>query len=236
MVRNVAEAPMLAPGKGWPFTAPLIFPLHTLYRTALGWSSSRRSLLLAATAVLSSAAWRPSLALDVALEGSSTGSFTTYTDPTDGFSLRVPAGWLAGEGALPGNTSFSGASGARRTLAWFPPDASPRDVNVTVTVTNVSVEFTRLGSLGSPAVFGGQLVGGQDRSQLLRAPSWARGREPIQVARLLDASQLGPDRYWVEYVQQQLPPTATPADAAAAAAAAGVAAGAAAGAAAAGGS
>lgn len=44
-----------------------------------------------------------------------------------------------------------GASGARRTLAWFPTDGSadPGDVNVSVTITNTSLEFTKLGSFGT---------------------------------------------------------------------------------------
>jgi hypothetical protein len=41
------------------------------------------------------------------------------------------------------------APGTRRTLAWFPEGANPRDVNLSVVVTNVSVEFTKLGSFGT---------------------------------------------------------------------------------------
>lgn len=51
--------------------------------------------------------------------------------------------------------------GARRTLAWFPENVSPRDVNVTITVTNVSVEFTKLGSFGTPLQFASNLVNSQ---------------------------------------------------------------------------
>ncbi|EFJ42751.1 hypothetical protein VOLCADRAFT_97118 [Volvox carteri f. nagariensis] len=72
------------------------------------------------------------------LEGA-TSVLSRYTDPQDGFTLAVPPGWVFGEGELPGNSSFSGASGARRTLVWIPEGANPRDVNVTLVITNVSV-------------------------------------------------------------------------------------------------
>ncbi|GLC47508.1 hypothetical protein PLESTB_001805500 [Pleodorina starrii] len=162
-------------------------------------SLNRRSLLLASSAAIAMAPWRQA----EALEGAGAG-FSSYTDPLDGFTLSVPPGWVVGEGELPGNSSFTGASGARRTLAWFPEGANPRDVNVTLVITNVSVEFTKLGSFGSPSSFGSSLVASQDRSYLLRAPEWARGKEPIQIAKLVDASELS-GRYYVEYTVQKLP-------------------------------
>jgi hypothetical protein len=39
------------------------------------------------------------------------GQLTSYTDPIDGFTISVPAGWVFGEGEIGGNKSFSGASG-----------------------------------------------------------------------------------------------------------------------------
>ncbi|GIL66770.1 hypothetical protein Vafri_20280, partial [Volvox africanus] len=164
-------------------------------------SFNRRSLLLASGALIGSAPWLPALAL----EGSSTAQVpSVYTDPQDGFKLAIPSGWVFGEGQLPGNSSFTGASGARRTLVWFPEGANPRNVNVTLVITNVSVEFTRLGSFGSPYQFGSSLVNSQDRSYLLRAPQWARGKDPIQIAKLVEASEIS-NRYFVEYTVQKLP-------------------------------
>ncbi|KXZ47533.1 hypothetical protein GPECTOR_34g692 [Gonium pectorale] len=96
------------------------------------------------------------------------------------------------------------AAGARRTLAWFPEGANPRDVNVTLVITNVSVEFTKLGSFGTPYTFGSSLVNSQDRSYLLRSPEWARGKDPIQIAKLVDAAEVG-GKYFVEYTVQKLP-------------------------------
>eukprot|EP00882_Tetradesmus_deserticola_P025259 GHRQ01027728.1.p2 GENE.GHRQ01027728.1~~GHRQ01027728.1.p2 ORF type:complete len:122 (-),score=30.73 GHRQ01027728.1:190-555(-) len=43
-----------------------------------------------------------------------------YVDQTDAFKLSVPANWQQSEGTIEGNRSFQGASGARRTIAWYP--------------------------------------------------------------------------------------------------------------------
>jgi len=42
------------------------------------------------------------------------------------------------QGMLEGNRSFTGASGARRTVAWYPSDVPADQVNVTLTITNTS--------------------------------------------------------------------------------------------------
>jgi hypothetical protein len=67
----------------------------------------------------------------------------------------------------------------RRTVVFFPDDPSVRDCNISVVITNVSVEFTKLGSFGNIDSFATNLVNGLDRSYLLRAkiPS----AEPVQV-------------------------------------------------------
>lgn len=44
--------------------------------------------------------------------------------------------WL--QGLLEGNKSFTGSSGARRTLAWYPADMPANEVNVSLTITNTS--------------------------------------------------------------------------------------------------
>jgi len=68
-----------------------------------------------------------------------------YLDSQDSFQLTIPAGWVEAETTLEGNSSFTGSSGARRTLVWYPPDTPADQVNVTLTITNTSAEFTRLG-------------------------------------------------------------------------------------------
>ncbi|KAG2449571.1 hypothetical protein HYH02_005104 [Chlamydomonas schloesseri] len=161
----------------------------------------RRRILLASGAAL---ALGLSSAGSVRAEGAPGASFTQYADPQDSFTLKVPANWGFGEGELSGNASFSGASGGRRTLAWFPENVNPRDVNVTITITNVSVEFTKLGSFGTPFTFASNLVNSQDRSYMLRGPEWARRNEPVMVAKLLDAGEVS-NKYFLEYTLQKVP-------------------------------
>lgn len=50
-------------------------------------------------------------------------------------------------------TSSASPAGARRTVAFFPDDPSAHDVNISVVITNVSVEFTKLGSFGNIDTF-----------------------------------------------------------------------------------
>lgn len=71
--------------------------------------------------------------------------------------------------------------GERRTVAWFPDDRSisPRDLNVTVVITNVSVEFTKLGSFGTAYQFGSSLVNSQDRAYLDRWVGGAMGGSAV---------------------------------------------------------
>lgn len=77
-------------------------------------------------------------------------------------------------------------AGARRTLAWYPSATSSTsggiDTNVTVTITNVGADFTKLGSFGTPEQFGVSLVNSMDRSYLLKVSKWARGKDPIQAS------------------------------------------------------
>ena len=53
------------------------------------------------------------------------------------------------------------------------------DTNLTIVITNVSADFTRLGSFGDAEQFGGQLVAQMDRSYLNR--SWNKPKSPVQV-------------------------------------------------------
>lgn len=48
------------------------------------------------------------------------GQTLQYVDPTDSFQLTLPANWQQAEAMIEGNKSFQGASGARRTIAWYP--------------------------------------------------------------------------------------------------------------------
>jgi hypothetical protein len=48
------------------------------------------------------------------------GQAVQYVDQEDAFQLTLPANWQQAEALLEGNKSFQGASGARRTIAWYP--------------------------------------------------------------------------------------------------------------------
>ncbi|MEW5316020.1 MAG: hypothetical protein WDW38_007412 [Sanguina aurantia] len=154
---------------------------------------------------LSVALPRASSALEVTIAPSTTAavatgssSLATYTDTADRFTLEVPSDWQQGEGVLGGNSSFSGASGGRRTIAWFPSDGDG-NTSLSIVITNVSVEFTKLGSFGSAYQLGTNLVNIQDKSNLLRQPKWARKKEDIiQIALLVDAKE-SRDMYQIEY-------------------------------------
>ncbi len=53
------------------------------------------------------------------------------------------------------------------------------DTNLTIVITNVGADFTRLGSFGDAEQFGGTLVAQMDRSYLNR--SWNKPKTPVQV-------------------------------------------------------
>ena len=53
------------------------------------------------------------------------------------------------------------------------------ETNLTVVITNVGADFTRLGSFGDAEQFGGNVVAQMDRSYLNR--SWSKPKIPPQV-------------------------------------------------------
>ena len=53
------------------------------------------------------------------------------------------------------------------------------DTNLTIVITNVGADFTRLGSFGDAEQFGGNVVAQMDRSYLNR--SWNKPKSPVQV-------------------------------------------------------
>lgn len=60
------------------------------------------------------------------------------------------------------------------------------DTNLTIVITNVGADFTRLGSFGDAEQFGGNVVAQMDRSYLNR--SWNKPKSPVQVATALDTN------------------------------------------------
>ena len=67
------------------------------------------------------------------------------------------------------------------------PDTGGADTNVTVLVTNVGADYTKLGSFGSAQDFGQNLVVSMDRTYLLRR---RKNVGPVQVRRQ------DPRAYW----------------------------------------
>ncbi|KAK9833329.1 hypothetical protein WJX81_007047 [Elliptochloris bilobata] len=128
-----------------------------------------------------------------------TGSaLVPYEDNTDNFSIQVPDGWMFGSGGAAGGKAFSGSSGTRRALAWY-PQTGGGDTNVTVLTTIVGADYTKLGSFGSAQDFGNNLVISMDRTYLLRRN---RNAGPVQRAKLLDAKEQD-RKYLLEYTVQK---------------------------------
>ena len=71
---------------------------------------------------------------------------------------------MAGEGQAAG-AKFGGASGDRRALAWYP--AADVSTNVSLIITNVGPDFTKLGSFGTAQGFGENLVASMVRPPVL---------------------------------------------------------------------
>jgi hypothetical protein len=111
---------------------------------------------------------------------------TEYADGPDEFKLLVPEGWATGEGQAAG-AKFGGSTGARRALAWY-PEGDIDSTNVSIVVTNVGADFTKLGSFGTPSAFGENLVASMDRRYLARS-AWGRNKDVIQEAELLAAKE-----------------------------------------------
>lgn len=106
-------------------------------------ASSRRDSL---TAILLTPLVYPVVSVTSAkAEDAAASQSRQYLDNEESFSLILPSSWESAEGQIDGNKSFQGSSGARRTLAWFPSDTPADQVNVTLTITNTSLEFTGLG-------------------------------------------------------------------------------------------
>eukprot|EP00955_Chlamydomonas_euryale_P059160 357293-Chlamydomonas_euryale.AAC.3 len=215
---------IVGPATGTPRAcAAAALPQQQRCELASNVSSDRRAMLLG-VASLAAGCLVPQ-----PVHATATAAAAVYEDPVDKFSLPVPPGWALGEGAIGGNTGYQGASGAspayrtcanawmhersfsapcfgmRRTVAMFPDDPTVDNVNISVTVTNVSGEFTKMGSFGNVDTFAGNLINSLDRSFLLRVKNRSPD-EPVQVARLIDYKAVnGGETYQVEYTVQKLP-------------------------------
>lgn len=108
--------------------------------------------------------------------------YELYKDETNKFSLVVPRDWIKGEGKADG----------QRSVTAFYPESRPVS-NVSVIITGLSADYTRMESFGNVDAFAETLVNSLDRS-------WKR--PPGQAAKLLTAKSKN-GMYYVEYSLQK---------------------------------
>ncbi|XP_026659702.2 psbP domain-containing protein 3, chloroplastic isoform X2 [Phoenix dactylifera] len=108
-------------------------------------------------------------------------SFRMYEDETNKFRISIPQDWLLGAGE---------ANGIKSITAFYPEGTS--DSNVSVVITGLGPDFTRLESFGTVDAFAETLVSGLDRS-------WKR---PPGLAAKLINSKAANGLYYIEYTLQ----------------------------------
>uniref|UniRef100_A0A1D1YWJ1 PsbP domain-containing protein 3, chloroplastic n=1 Tax=Anthurium amnicola TaxID=1678845 RepID=A0A1D1YWJ1_9ARAE len=140
-------------------------------------TSQRRQALIQ---ILFSALGLPSIVGSASAE-TDLQNFRTYEDDSNKFRILVPQDWLVGSGET---------TGIRSVTAFYPGEAS--DTNVSIAITGVGPDFTRLESFGTADAFAENLVNGLDRS-------WKR--PPGLAAKLID-SKAANGLYYIEYTLQ----------------------------------
>ncbi|WOL13956.1 psbP domain-containing protein 3, chloroplastic isoform X1 [Canna indica] len=123
----------------------------------------------------------PFAAMDASAETDLQESLRTYEDETNKFRILIPKDWLVGAGD---------ADGIKSITAFYPEGSS--DSNVSVVITGLGPDFTRLESFGNVDAFAETLVSGLDRS-------WKR--PPGVTAKLIN-SKSSNGLYYIEYTLQ----------------------------------
>ncbi|XP_078438657.1 photosystem II reaction center PsbP family protein isoform X2 [Wolffia australiana] len=108
-------------------------------------------------------------------------NFQNYVDEENKFRIAIPQEWFSGKGE---------SSTIKSVTAFFPEPAS--ETNVSVVITGIGPDFTRLESFGKVDEFAESLVTGLDRS-------WRR--PPGLAAKLID-SKAKNGFYYIEYTLQ----------------------------------
>ncbi|XP_031123080.1 psbP domain-containing protein 3, chloroplastic [Ipomoea triloba] len=142
--------------------------------------SKRRELLLQAGIVAFSLSAFPSVAFaadNVAVKESP----RVYSDDVNKFKILIPADWEVGTGE---------GDGVRSLIAFYPQEAS--NSNVSIVITSLGADFTRLESFGKVDEFAENLVSGLDRS-------WKR--PPGVAAKLIDSKSAN-GLYYIDYTLQ----------------------------------
>lgn len=104
--------------------------------------------------------------------------FRVYTDEVNKFKISIPQDWQVGTGE---------GDGVRAIIAFYPSEAASS--NVTLVITALGADFTRLESFGKVDAFAETLVGGLDRS-------WQR--PPGVAAKLIDCKSAN-GLYYIDY-------------------------------------
>ncbi|XP_059636268.1 psbP domain-containing protein 3, chloroplastic isoform X2 [Cornus florida] len=108
--------------------------------------------------------------------------FRVYLDDVNKFKIIIPRDWQVGAGE---------SNGIKSVTAFFPGESSSS--NVSIVITGLGADFTRLESFGKVDAFADTLVSGLDRS-------WQR--PPGVAAKLIDCKAAN-GLYYIEYTLQK---------------------------------
>jgi hypothetical protein len=165
-------------------SSPITVEYHKTTRPQLlssleeGLTVNRRQLILytATTAIAAPSTVSNALALNDVSE-----DFSIYTDDENKFKIEIPQEWQIGTGE---------SAGFKSLTAFYPKEES--NSNVSVVITGVGPDFTKMESFGKVEEFADTLVSGLDRS-------WKK--PPGVAAKLLDCKS-SKGFYFIEYTLQ----------------------------------
>ncbi|KAI6688534.1 hypothetical protein NL676_025362 [Syzygium grande] len=122
-----------------------------------------------------------SLASDALAETGVKEDLQVYVDDVNKFKISIPQDWLVGAGE---------PNGFKSVTAFYPKEDSSS--NISVAITGIGPDFTKMGSFGKVDAFAESLVNGLDRS-------WQR--PPGVAAKLIDCRDAN-GFYYIEYSLQ----------------------------------
>ncbi|XP_052201375.1 psbP domain-containing protein 3, chloroplastic isoform X2 [Diospyros lotus] len=125
--------------------------------------------------------WVPSIVSVALADKDVLLDFRLYSDEVNKFKIMIPQDWQVGAGE---------SNGVKSVTGFYPEE--PSSSNVTVVITGLGADFTRLESFGKVDAFAENLVSGLDRS-------WQR--PPGVAAKLID-SKASNGLYYIEYTLQ----------------------------------
>ncbi|KAI4336677.1 hypothetical protein L6164_015173 [Bauhinia variegata] len=144
-------------------------------------ANTRRRRVILQMAVAAAFAVPNALAVPQTPNGDVPEDFRFYTDDANKFKVLLPKGWQVGTGE---------PNGFKSVTAFYPEE--PSSSNVSVVITGLGPDFTRMESFGKVEAFAETLVSGLDRS-------WQR--PPGVAAKLIDAKAAN-GFYYIEYSLQ----------------------------------